>query len=191
MTEQFDEASVSFYSSFELLLRNNSRRQLSTIHAQLRQREIHLPYFLLRKDTSGTVSLAPVEDFDSFFASTPPEAVSIPSYLSLRLTHHYLYSKSSGLLTPLPIHPIQDGPFAISWHTFGPYTHPRLQLFVFSAGVIQKSLRPMLHGKVKLESFTFLLLSLQQWNLRVVLLQLVGRRTRKENLVLGWPISHP
>ncbi|KAF8804022.1 E1-like protein-activating [Phlegmacium glaucopus] len=47
---------------------------LSIIHAQLRQHETHLPYFIVRKDTSGTVSLAPVEDFESFFASTPPEA---------------------------------------------------------------------------------------------------------------------
>ena len=83
------------------------------IYTQLRQRETQVPYFLVRKDTSGIVSLAPVEDFDSFFVSTPPEEVSIPNYLSLRLTHT-IYSKLLGFLTPLPIHPIQDGPFAIS-----------------------------------------------------------------------------
>lgn len=86
MTEQFDADSVSILIFLSLIYKNNVFGQLSSIHAQLRRHESPLPYFLVRKDTSGIVSLSPLEAFDSFFASTPPEAVGIPSYPSLRLT---------------------------------------------------------------------------------------------------------
>ena len=79
------------YSYFSEFI-NNVVGQLSTIHAQLRQHESPLPYFLVRKDASGTVSLSPVEAFDSFFASTPPEAVGIPSYPILRLMLTNIFS---------------------------------------------------------------------------------------------------
>jgi ubiquitin-like modifier-activating enzyme ATG7 len=47
------------------------------MHAQLRSQTSPLPYFLVREDASRNVSIAPVEQYESFFASTPPEKQTI------------------------------------------------------------------------------------------------------------------
>ncbi|KAF8154668.1 hypothetical protein B0H34DRAFT_783781 [Crassisporium funariophilum] len=48
-----------------------SADQLSSIHSQLRAQETRDPYFLVRR-TSGNLEIAPVKQYESFFASTPP-----------------------------------------------------------------------------------------------------------------------
>ncbi|PPQ69108.1 hypothetical protein CVT25_004605 [Psilocybe cyanescens] len=51
--------------------------QLSSIHSQLRSRDVPLPYFLVRKDDSGHFIIAPVEEYETFYASTPQEDQTI------------------------------------------------------------------------------------------------------------------
>ncbi|KAF9565773.1 E1-like protein-activating [Agrocybe pediades] len=47
--------------------------QLSSIHTQLRAQSNSLPYFLLRKEKSGEIAFAPVEAYETFYASVAPE----------------------------------------------------------------------------------------------------------------------
>lgn len=47
-----------------------THHQLSAIHAQLSSQTPVLPYFLVRKEPSGGVSIAPVESYETFYAST-------------------------------------------------------------------------------------------------------------------------
>ncbi|CAA7262945.1 unnamed protein product [Cyclocybe aegerita] len=51
--------------------------KLSSIHGQLQTQPTHLPYFLVKKEASGDVIIAPVEDYEKFYASVPPEAQTI------------------------------------------------------------------------------------------------------------------
>ncbi|KAJ3514137.1 hypothetical protein NLJ89_g2546 [Agrocybe chaxingu] len=51
--------------------------KLSSIHGQLQAQPTHLPYFLVKKEASGNVTIAPVEDYEKFYASVPPEAQTI------------------------------------------------------------------------------------------------------------------
>lgn len=51
--------------------------ELSSIHAQLRGQSSPLPYFLIKKGASGGVSIAPLESYEEFYASTSPEAQTI------------------------------------------------------------------------------------------------------------------
>ncbi|KJA17472.1 hypothetical protein HYPSUDRAFT_46420 [Hypholoma sublateritium FD-334 SS-4] len=46
---------------------------LSAIHVQLTSQSTAFPYFLVRKEPSGGVSIAPVESYETFYASTASE----------------------------------------------------------------------------------------------------------------------
>lgn len=50
-----------------------TRHQLSAIHTQLSSQSTALPYFLVRNETSGEASIAPVESYETFYASTAQE----------------------------------------------------------------------------------------------------------------------
>ncbi|KAF8621303.1 hypothetical protein AX15_007901 [Amanita polypyramis BW_CC] len=48
-----------------------SDEQLSLIHDQLKARQNPLPFFLVRSDTRESISVAPVEEYESFFSQAP------------------------------------------------------------------------------------------------------------------------
>ncbi|KDR82941.1 hypothetical protein GALMADRAFT_238629 [Galerina marginata CBS 339.88] len=51
--------------------------QLFSVHSLLHEQATPLPYFLLKKSQSGDVSIAPVEAYETFYASISPEEQTI------------------------------------------------------------------------------------------------------------------
>jgi hypothetical protein len=66
---------------------------------EIREEGLPLPYFLVRKDTSGAVSLSPVEAFDSFFVSTSASDV----FYAVRIVGQDFLPRSQGIVTRGPL----------------------------------------------------------------------------------------
>jgi len=166
-----------------LILKTNSREQLSSIHDQLRSYSTPLPFFLV-KTSSKETSISPVESYLEFFASTPTSSVRfayLHSLMDMVFTTHR--SGLSHLSTPQPTPRTQVGLSETSLHTCRRYTRIPHTQSASCAGATPKS-PPRHHGKVVSASWSSTEVPQPQIPVHSAQVLSGGRRTHKENLVL-------